>query len=257
MNFFDEISKDYKLFPMYFVSKNAQDYYAVLSEEDRLKTINKVIDGDCINVPFEKMIILTNFIDASKKKTKIHIFVESPSPSEMVVTIFYNEKMQAQYSVVYDKEKRSFKLRTTTEMESLFKNKFGSNYDSEEVKEEVKKIMQSQQGNTLKIISLIMHKNLYRYIENTNLGNKKRFGRVITNQVVHVYKNKNLINKLSKNGTIDFKHSFAVCGHWRKVPSIGKNRNGQYVIEGFTWIDSFTKGSGIFIQKSRVIKELA
>lgn len=45
-----------------------------------------------------------------------------------------------------------------------------------------------------------------------------------------------------KNKRLEFSHRFEVRGHWRKIRGIGRDRQGKYVINGFTWINDFIKG---------------
>lgn len=56
---------------------------------------------------------------------------------------------------------------------------------------------------------------------------------------------KNLKSKtdpIMTKGKIDFSHRWEVRGHWRKVNGIGKDRDGNYGINGLTWVNNFTKG---------------
>lgn len=55
-------------------------------------------------------------------------------------------------------------------------------------------------------------------------------------------------------GTIDWSHRWEVRGHWRKITGIGKNRQGQYLVKGLTWVTPFQKGpkEKPFVKKSRV-----
>lgn len=56
---------------------------------------------------------------------------------------------------------------------------------------------------------------------------------------------------------VDWTHRFEVRGHWRKVSGIGKDRQGNYGTEGFTWISSYVKGSDDLplIKKQRVVQD--
>ena len=42
--------------------------------------------------------------------------------------------------------------------------------------------------------------------------------------------------------SVDWSHRWLVRGHWRRVEGKGKNRNGDYEVEGFTWVREFEKG---------------
>lgn len=45
---------------------------------------------------------------------------------------------------------------------------------------------------------------------------------------------------LGKN--VDYSHRFCVRGHWRKCSFIGKDREGNYTVTGFTWITPHIRG---------------
>ena len=52
-------------------------------------------------------------------------------------------------------------------------------------------------------------------------------------------------------------YAFEVRGHWRKLlksETLGKNRQSERVVKGFTWVTPFTKGHGELIRKVRVVK---
>lgn len=53
---------------------------------------------------------------------------------------------------------------------------------------------------------------------------------------------------------IDWSHRWAVRGHWRKVPGIGKNRAEEYEVQGFTWVKDCIKGDKKlpFVKKTRI-----
>ena len=53
---------------------------------------------------------------------------------------------------------------------------------------------------------------------------------------------------------IDWKHSWEVMGHWRKTAGVGKNRAGEYVIPGRTWVNPHVKGDGQLIKKTRFVE---
>jgi hypothetical protein len=69
-------------------------------------------------------------------------------------------------------------------------------------------------------------------------------------------KEKRNYNRIKPLGSIAFDHSFKVIGHWRKISphTYGKNRNGEYVVTGMTWVKEHTRGEGDLIKKIRVVK---
>lgn len=62
--------------------------------------------------------------------------------------------------------------------------------------------------------------------------------------------------KIQSRGHLEYTHAFHVRGHWRKISekSYGKNRKGEYVILGQTWVTEYVKGEGELTKRLRVIK---
>lgn len=70
---------------------------------------------------------------------------------------------------------------------------------------------------------------------------KPRFMQI--NPVVHIYtkpRGESLRN--AGGGGLEFSHRFYVMGHWRRVPGIGCNRDGERSVEGRTWVAPYIKG---------------
>jgi hypothetical protein len=61
---------------------------------------------------------------------------------------------------------------------------------------------------------------------------------------------------LSK-GRLSCSYAFKVRGHWRTLhnpKTMGLDRNGQRLVEGYTWIKEYIKGEGDLIKRVRVVK---
>ena len=63
-------------------------------------------------------------------------------------------------------------------------------------------------------------------------------------------------NQIESRGHLEFTHSFKVRGFWRKISekSYGKDRQGNYIVLGYTWVVEHYRGKGGLIKKLRVIK---
>ena len=84
-------------------------------------------------------------------------------------------------------------------------------------------------------------------------GRKKKVYPI--SSVTYIVPKKNTVSFERKMGrSFDWSHSFEVRGHWRKIKGIGKDREGQYCINGFTWVSPSVKGKGDLVKKIRVIK---
>lgn len=56
---------------------------------------------------------------------------------------------------------------------------------------------------------------------------------------------------------IDWSHRWEVRGHWRRIDGLGKNRDGEYLIQNFTWVKSHIKGpeDAVLIKTTRIIQD--
>lgn len=74
-------------------------------------------------------------------------------------------------------------------------------------------------------------------------------------EVVHICLTKDKEKAESEfQRSIDWSHRWEVMGHWRKCTAVGKNRSGEYVIKGLTWVNPYVKGpeEKVFVKKLRV-----
>lgn len=62
--------------------------------------------------------------------------------------------------------------------------------------------------------------------------------------VVMVYPKKmsSFERKNAEDSGVDFSHRFSVRGHWRRIANVGKNRAGEYCVQGFTFVREHEKG---------------
>lgn len=66
----------------------------------------------------------------------------------------------------------------------------------------------------------------------------------------------NTKSKIQSFCKLEYTHAFRVRGHWRRVPNngIGKDRDGNYHIQGYTWVIDYIKGQGELVDKVRIVK---
>lgn len=62
------------------------------------------------------------------------------------------------------------------------------------------------------------------------------------NNLIYCSKNKKQYLKFEKIAGHKLNFCFNVRGHWRKIKGIGKNRENDYTIDGYTWIKDYKKG---------------
>ena len=61
--------------------------------------------------------------------------------------------------------------------------------------------------------------------------------------------------RLAESDGVDFSHRWQVRGHWRKIAGIGKNREDEYTVSGYTFVCEHEKGPDHLpvIKKTRVV----
>lgn len=86
-------------------------------------------------------------------------------------------------------------------------------------------------------------------------GKLKTFHKI--KSVIHITGSPSRYSGSYGSREVDWTHRFEVRGHWRKFPGIGKDRQGSYSVVGFTWIDSYVKGSEELplIKKQRIVQD--
>lgn len=58
-------------------------------------------------------------------------------------------------------------------------------------------------------------------------------------------------------GNLEYSYCFRVRGHWRRINEgvLGKDRNGNYNVHGYTWVTEYTKGEGELAKRIRAVVE--
>jgi len=97
-----------------------------------------------------------------------------------------------------------------------------------------------------------------RMNERIRIGSGKKRELHKIKDLIHVVLKKEKKTYLANTSRkIDWTHRWEVMGHWRKVETIGKDRQGKYGIKGFTWVSAHVKGPDemMLVPKIRVVKE--
>lgn len=100
-------------------------------------------------------------------------------------------------------------------------------------------------------------------INNSKLGVQSVSDRIKIGKNKEIHKIKTVIRVVPKknfdpsmySSKIDWSHRWEVMGHWRKIDGIGKDREGEYKVRGFTWIIPHVRGpeDKKIVKKIRVI----
>lgn len=86
-------------------------------------------------------------------------------------------------------------------------------------------------------------------------GASKRQHRI--RRIIHVASKKVIQSDSPVFRDVDWSHRFSVRGHWRTHNGLGKDRDGNYSVHGYTWVVHHTKGPEHLplINKTRLVKK--
>lgn len=87
----------------------------------------------------------------------------------------------------------------------------------------------------------------------TPSGEKKFFK---PKNVIYIGDKKRTVTNGSVKKIINWSTQFSTMGHWRRInpDSMGKNRQGERVVKGLTWVNEHIKGTGPLTTKVRKLK---
>lgn len=86
---------------------------------------------------------------------------------------------------------------------------------------------------------------------NTRIKLDAYSGKTIKRLVVISDSNQKSLTSIKLGTEVDWSHAWEVRGHWRSVKGLGRNRCGDYCIEGYTWVSPHVKGKGDLLTKTR------
>lgn len=94
--------------------------------------------------------------------------------------------------------------------------------------------------------------------ENLKLGGKERKTKTNTiRRIIRICEKREAASvKPEFSKEIDWSHRWLVRGHWRKTDALGKDRNGDYCVAGYTWVKDHEKGPQELplIHKTRILR---
>ena len=61
---------------------------------------------------------------------------------------------------------------------------------------------------------------------------------------------------INATGNLEYSFAFKVRGHWRHIneETLGKDRNGNYNVKGYTWVTEYSKAEGELAKRLHVVK---
>lgn len=94
---------------------------------------------------------------------------------------------------------------------------------------------------------------------NTRIKVKTSRGNHFIKKVVHCGSTKlrDGNSRTTVSMAVNWSHQWSVRGHWRRVPTVGKDREGNLTVKGFTWVVPHVKGpeASELISKVRIVAD--
>lgn len=207
-----------------------------LPEAESGKEVIPWKEGDPLDLPFKMVFLeylgnnITSMSEGNRKLDCTGIMVEEKAPGDY------------QYALLLD---------------------FGTNQvihcippEAKEVKEHFLGIVRSMLKRLYtEQVGTSVSRNMVKIRSGQGIKIKKRIGQII--YVSPKRSTEDLEAMVGKD--IEWSHRWRVRGHWRKLPEaskIGKDREGNLIVRGFTWVTEHIKGpeEAPLVEKVRVVK---
>jgi hypothetical protein len=106
----------------------------------------------------------------------------------------------------------------------------------------------------LKKENIIFTENTEKIVKKYRIKRELKKIKYKPSEIIYISSKKDF-KKLNTNNKIINKPQYAyeVMGHWRKINTIGKDRQGKRIVKGFTWVIPYKKGQGELMRKIRII----
>ena len=268
-NYMQDIFATTELFDISLLSDEKETKKVHLEVETKDKRELVIHDDSFKNItlPFSN-----NFVKGQVYNgTYLSVFIREYNPTTITGAIWLkcssNNSLEilnrSTISFYIDTENGTFTIDST--FFKLLDLKFSKNTDtfSDIMEGIIKKTIQSTLFTIDKICNLPKHKVLADTPRATIYYPKKKSAGIrVSNRPIYyiLSSNEKESRKQEKTirpiGHLEYTHSFKVRGHWRRINqhSIGKNRNGEYKVYGFTFVKEYVKGEGELEKRVRVLK---
>ena len=258
-NFMQDVFSSTELFDISLLDKEVMNSIPVNIQNDNGKYYIEYFKN--LTLPFSN-----NFIKVYENKYfSINLFIREYNPVTITGCIYlHNNKVQN------ISETLSCAIQINTETGEFIANTGTSFYLYNNVEEMLRATEKEMIELTQRAIQIIC--NLPKYNVMSDTPNRSEYypkikaqGVRVSNRPIYYVISENKKNqtetiKRSKEiksiGRLEFTYSFKVRGHWRRLNphSIGKNRNGEYKVYGYTFVREYIKGEGELVKRVRVVK---
>ena len=215
---------------------------------DYTQIINLERKEKILNIPFDKIWIENPNIKLNNGFMLQGVGIVEESPERQIV-YFVTEKQEEKQKIIYcgtfsvNNDFLGFGREQSEEAQKFYENVCNNIFEwllFFETKLKKENIIFVE--NTKKIVKKYrikreLKKIKYKPSEIIYISSKRNFKKINTNNKI--------INKPQ--------YAYEVMGHWRKINSIGKDRQGNRTVNGFTWINPYQKGTGELMRKIRII----
>lgn len=274
----DIIKKDHPEFPrlLKMLQEGARSEIAKKSQERKIeedggidKSTFGIMTSETIDLPFSTVFIETNDRTPVQDnccpcgdprqflyQSRLGILIHEIAPEDYLVFSLVNP-------TIHNQSDRSLEAPTMETLRFFSARHFTVQPHIECARLNAETIKQSNicrmiYGKLKTIFDKIRTKTVEYGSENVNIrfrighGENRQSGKI--KSVIHV-RLKNGKGNYTSGTNVEWSHRWEVRGHWRKIQGVGKDREGTYNTQGFTWVMPHEKGpeEKDLVKKIRVV----
>lgn len=264
---FDYLQETYantELFDLSFIPYDDNPILYFTKKDNKIRLITSSLKD--ISLPFASQFIKSivpadDEIEEGSEGVVEYVFIKEFSPSILTGTIYYvtyDSSLNMPFTIYTERGEIIVDIKG---MEEPFQ--LGHNY---ELTEEVQHVFSLPLHTVIKAVKYMCNLPKHSVVSDTPKHSDyytRKHGSTIKvcKPIYYVLnkdeeKEKRTYKRIKPLGHLAFDHSFKVIGHWRRINphTYGKNRQGEYVVTGMTWVREHTRGEGELMKKIRVVK---
>lgn len=227
-------------------------------KEEPSGSLRYIIPQEVPALPFESCLVKTC---QAEDRTSTFVHIMEYSPTQIVGSIIIRTGMGLAISAfTLDAETLELELKPVKEATSGSMAKY---YNG--MLQQIKTVAYLEISKVLSVFNTMSkHATLVDTIPKTEYINykvgKERKKKVIKNRPIYYILDRDTYSKgtykIDPISKLEYSYAFKVRGHWRRIQqgSLGKDRNGVYNTQGYTWVVDYIKGEGELVKRTRVAK---
>lgn len=263
-----EVYANTELFDLSFLPKSAPNMFPFEQGEHVYKgdTLEELIFTDCcfkdVTLPFESQFIKLGTAGADK----VCMYMREFNPFTITGTVYIKANtftLNMPFQILVESGELHSNLSGVYSYANMLRS---IKFSEEQVQKAIEGLLELSLGQITYVIDTVC--NLPKHSIATDTPKKaeyytRKHGSTlkVCRPIYYIMekaeeKEKRNYNRIKPLGNLVFDHSFKVRSHWRRInpKSLGKNRQGEYIVKGMTFVKEHIRGEGELMKKVRVVK---